>query len=40
MAFRTREREEAEVENLRRWWGSDVIRWSDGKGTKRLGIHV
>ena len=40
MKFRTREREEAEVENLRRWWGSDVIRWSDGKGTKRLGIHV
>ena len=40
MAFRTREREEAEVENLRRWWGRDVIRWSDGKGTKRLGIHV
>lgn len=40
MAFRTREREDAEVENLKRWWGEDMIRWTEGKGTRRLRINV
>lgn len=45
MAWRTPAREEAEVENLRRWWGDDVIRWSPagrnrGQRTKHLGINI
>lgn len=40
MQWRTREREEAEVENLRRWWGEEMFRWSSGKGMKRLGVHL
>lgn len=43
MRFRTPQREELEVENLRRWWGDDMISWKpDGKNTqtKHLGIRV
>ena len=44
MPFRTAAREELEVENLRQWWGEDVVHWSPsgkkGQSTKRLGIHV
>lgn len=31
--FRSREREEAEVENLKKWWGSDVIDWGGHQGS-------
>lgn len=40
MTWRTTEREDAEVENLRRWWGDEVFGWSKGKTTKRLAVHV
>lgn len=43
MPYRTAEREELEVANLRRWWGSDVIHWNPnarGSVTKKLGIRV
>jgi hypothetical protein len=44
MKFRSAAREEAEVENLRRWWGDDVVRWKPsgkkGQQAKSLGIHV
>jgi hypothetical protein len=40
MPFRTQAGEEAAVENLRRWWGADMISWTVGKTTKRLGIKV
>ena len=40
MRYRSREREEAEVENLRRWWGEDVINWKEVMTTKSLRINV
>ena len=44
MAFRTEAREEAEVANLKRWWGEDMIQWKPsgrkGQSTKSLGIRV
>ena len=51
MSFRTAEREELEVENLRKWWGSDMIHWRPGgshantssrkgQSTKKLSIRV
>jgi hypothetical protein len=44
MPFRTEQREEQEVANLRRWWGDDMIRWSPsgkkGQSTKHLRIIV
>lgn len=40
MRLRTPARELAEVENLKRWWGDDMIRFTDGKQTKHLRIIV
>lgn len=48
MPFRTPDREEVEVENLRKWWGDDVISWHPdasrkvgrAKGSKSLRINV
>jgi hypothetical protein len=40
MPFRTAQGEEQAVANLKRWWGEDIINWSVGKTTKRLGIRV
>lgn len=40
MELRTRQREEAEVANLVRWWGDDVITWKAKKSTIGLSVRV
>lgn len=40
MRFRTREREEAEIENLVKWWGSDVIGVTRKKKVIGLSVRV
>lgn len=40
MGLRTPEREEAEVQNLKDWWGDDMVRFTDGRQTKHLRIIV
>lgn len=40
MEFRTQARRHREIENLIRWWGSDVIIPSDNKGNEKLRVSV
>jgi hypothetical protein len=40
MPWRTPEREEQEVQNLKDWWGSDMIVFTDGKNTKHLRVSL
>ena len=40
MRFRTREREEAEIANLTKWWGADIISVKAKKNTFGLTVHV
>ena len=40
MTWRTIERENAEVERLKAWWGDDIIHWRNRKGTKSLSISL
>lgn len=40
MSLRTPEREEQEVQNLKDWWGEDMIRFTDGRQTKHLRVIV
>lgn len=40
MEFRTQQRRLAEVDNLIRWWGDDVIIPAKNKGNEKLGVSV
>lgn len=40
MEFRTQARRKREIENLIRWWGSDVIIPKDNKGNEKLTVKV
>jgi hypothetical protein len=40
MAFRTQQRRHAEIDNLIRWWGPDVVIPSDNKGNEKLRVSV
>lgn len=40
MEFRTQVRRKREIDNLVRWWGSDVVIPSDNKGNEKLRVNV
>lgn len=40
MEFRTQVRRKREIDNLIRWWGSDVIVPNDNKGNEKLTVKV
>lgn len=40
MEFRTREREQAEIDNLIAWWGDDVVSARTQRKTIGLSVHV
>jgi hypothetical protein len=41
MRFRSPAREELEVENLKRWWGDDMITWNpNGRRTTTKHLRI
>ena len=40
MKFRSTEREAADVERLKAWWGEDMIEWVEKKNNMSLRVKV